>query len=196
MRVRLTAQDKETGQTGSRRIRATPVHALAAGRECRGAAQSSSQGLVFFTAGGLRAGPSPAATAFQTASASRVGATRSGIPGSQLNDNLSGIARLDLNLNEQHTLSLRGDYRVSEQDATRIGALSVPTFGGDSRTKAGGLMLTFSSRLDREILGGTVINEAKVYATAEQRNAAPYVALPRWSRTTVAEAFAPTSTMR
>ncbi|GLC25601.1 carboxypeptidase regulatory-like domain-containing protein [Roseisolibacter agri] len=107
-----------------------------------------------------------------------VGATRSGIPGSQLNDNLSGIARLDLNLNEQHTLSLRGDYRISEQDATRIGALSVPTFGGDSRTKAGGLMLTLSSRLDREILGGTVINEAKVYATAEQRTAAPYVALP------------------
>ncbi|MGZ8469024.1 MAG: outer membrane beta-barrel protein [Gemmatirosa sp.] len=107
-----------------------------------------------------------------------VRSTQSGIPGSQLNDNVSGIARFDLNLGEQHTLSLRGDYRVSEQDATRIGALSVPTFGGDSRTRAGGVMLTLSSRLDREVLGGTVINEAKVYATGEQRNATPYVDIP------------------
>ncbi|MDF1505530.1 carboxypeptidase regulatory-like domain-containing protein, partial [Roseisolibacter sp. H3M3-2] len=107
-----------------------------------------------------------------------VGATQSGIPGSQLNDNVNAIARLDLNVTEQHTLSLRGDYRVSEQDATRIGALAVPTFGGDTRTRGGGVMLTLSSRLDREILGGTVINEAKVYATGEERRAAPYVDLP------------------
>lgn len=107
-----------------------------------------------------------------------VASTRSSIPGSQLNDSYSGIARLDLNLSEQHTLSLRGDYRVSEQDATRIGALAVPTFGGDSRTRGGGVMLTLSSRLDRELFGGTVINEAKVYATGEQRNASPYVSIP------------------
>ena len=107
-----------------------------------------------------------------------VSSTRTGIPGSQLNDNVSGIARFDLNLNDEHTLSLRGDYRTSEQDATRIGALSVPTFGGDSRTQGGGVMLTLTSRLDREIFGGTVINEAKVYATGEQRKAAPYLLLP------------------
>jgi hypothetical protein len=104
--------------------------------------------------------------------------TASGIPGSQLNDNRSAIARVDLTLTQSHTLSLRGDYRESEQDATRIGALAVPTFGGDSRTRGGGVMLTLSSRFGRELFGGIVINEAKVYGTGEQRQAAPYVLIP------------------
>jgi hypothetical protein len=107
-----------------------------------------------------------------------VSSTATGIPGSQLNDNVSGIVRFDLNVTDEHTLSLRGDFRRSEQDATRIGALAVPTYGGDSRTQGGGLMLTLSSRLGREVFGGTVINEAKLYATGEQRDAAPYLSIP------------------
>ncbi len=107
-----------------------------------------------------------------------VSSTAAGIPGSQLNHNVSGIVRLDLNVTDEHTLSLRGDFRRSEQDATRIGALAVPTYGGDSRTQGGGLMLTLSSRLGREVFGGTVINEAKLYATGEQRDAAPYLSIP------------------
>jgi hypothetical protein len=79
-----------------------------------------------------------------------VATTQGGIPGSQRNDNGFGIVRLDWNVTDAHTLSLRGDVRRNAQDATRIGALAVPTFGGDSRSKGGGLLATLTSRLDRE----------------------------------------------
>lgn len=96
-----------------------------------------------------------------------------GLPSHRLNDNSTALARLDWNLTDAQTLTLRGDLRWSGQDASRIGAFSVPNNGGDSRSNGGGLMATLTSRF-----GASWVNELRGYASKDDRNSNPYVTLP------------------
>ncbi|MBI3790304.1 MAG: carboxypeptidase regulatory-like domain-containing protein [Gemmatimonadetes bacterium] len=73
--------------------------------------------------------------------------TVSGIPGRRTNNNLTGIARVDFNITDEHTLTMRGDYRWTEQDASRIGSYSTPNHGGNSGSTGGGLQVTLTSRM-------------------------------------------------
>jgi hypothetical protein len=107
-----------------------------------------------------------------------VSATRAGIPASQLSDNLFGLARVDWNVTDEHTFTVRGDARLAGQDASRVGALAVPTFGGDTRNRGGGVLASLTSRFGSDVFGGALINEAKVYATAQTNRGAPYLAVP------------------
>ena len=101
-----------------------------------------------------------------------VAATLPGIPDERLADQASAIVRLDWTLGELHTLTLRGDWRGSLQDATRISATSLPSSGGNLRTMGGGAMATLTSNF------GRFINEGRLYQSSNRQNTDPYLIAP------------------
>ncbi|MEO5814016.1 MAG: carboxypeptidase regulatory-like domain-containing protein [Gemmatimonadaceae bacterium] len=101
-----------------------------------------------------------------------VRATLPGIPDERLADQASAITRFDWSLGETNTLTLRGDWRGSLQDGTRISAMSVPTTGGNLRTAGGGIMATLTSHVNG------FINEARVYQSSDRQNTEPYLIAP------------------
>ena len=101
-----------------------------------------------------------------------VAPTFPGVPDERLADRASAIARVDWSLGELHTLTLRGDWRGSLQDGTRISALSLPSSGGDLRTMGGGAMATLTSNF------GRFINEGRVYQSSDRQNTDPYLVAP------------------
>jgi hypothetical protein len=88
-------------------------------------------------------------------------------------DNISGIVRLDYLTPGGQSISLRGDYRWSGQDPTRIGPLALPQTGGDSRNWGGGLAATVTSNI-----GGRFLNEFKSYLSTDKRNGVPFLTTP------------------
>jgi len=88
-------------------------------------------------------------------------------------DGWNAIVRTDWLLAEQHTLTLRGDWRLNTQDPTRLSPLSLPTGSGTMHDQGGGLMATLTSRF-----GGTVINELRAYGSLDKRSSSPFLALP------------------
>ncbi|HVD60451.1 MAG TPA: carboxypeptidase regulatory-like domain-containing protein [Gemmatimonadaceae bacterium] len=98
--------------------------------------------------------------------------TSSLIPDERLNNQASAIVRFDYNLGESNTLMLRGDWRGSTQDASRISPFSVPHSGGDGRTSGGGGMLTLTSHWS------LFINELRGYTSIDKRNTEPYLMVP------------------
>jgi hypothetical protein len=128
------------------------------------------------------ASPDSAAVFLSRIGALGVNASGANIPSSQLNDNLFGLARFDWKITEAHTFTVRGDARLADQDATRIGAFAVPTFGGDTRNRGGGVLASLSSAFDNPVFGGVLLNEAKVYATAQTNRGAPVPRRPRRPR--------------
>ncbi|HEY2066385.1 MAG TPA: carboxypeptidase regulatory-like domain-containing protein [Gemmatimonadaceae bacterium] len=101
------------------------------------------------------------------------------IPPDRLADQASAIVRFDYSLGEMHTLTLRGDWRGSLQNGTRISPFSVPSTGGDLHTTGGGIMATLTSHL------GRFINEGRVYQSSDRQNTEPYLVAPD-GRVTVA----------
>ncbi|MEO9183881.1 MAG: carboxypeptidase-like regulatory domain-containing protein, partial [Kofleriaceae bacterium] len=101
-----------------------------------------------------------------------VRATLPGIPDERLADQASAITRFDWSLGETNTLTLRGDWRGTLQDGTRIGAMSVPSTGGNLRTMGGGIMATLTSHVNG------FINEARVYQSSDHQNTEPYLIAP------------------
>ncbi len=108
-----------------------------------------------------------------------VAPTLPGIPDERLADQASAIVRFDWSLGELHTLTLRGDWRGSLQDGTRISAFSVPSTGGNLRTLGGGALATLTSNL------GRFINEGRIYQSSSRQNTEPYLFAPT-GRVTVA----------
>ena len=99
-------------------------------------------------------------------------ATSNGIPGRRTNDNLTGIVRVDYNIFEDHTLTLRGDYRFTQQDGSRIGSYSTLNHGGNAQSTGSGLQATLTSRM------GSFIHEIKGYYSTDNRDGDPYVDYP------------------
>jgi hypothetical protein len=112
-------------------------------------------------------------------SAIGVAPTLPGIPLDRLADQASAIVRMDWSLGEANTITLRGDWRGSLQDGTRISPFSVPSTGGALRTMGGGAMLSLASHLDR------FINEVRIYQSSDRQNTQPYLIAPD-GRVTVA----------
>ena len=98
--------------------------------------------------------------------------TSSLIPEERLNNNASAILRVDYSLGEANTIMLRGDWRGSVQDASRISPFSVPHSGGNAKSSGGGGMLTLTSHW------GSIINELRAYRSVDSRNTDPYVHVP------------------
>ena len=98
----------------------------------------------------------------------------SGIPRERQSDNISVLGKIDWTMTERHNLSVRGDWRGAAQGAARIGTLSVPHNGGDSRNRGAGGMVTLTSHF-----GTGVINEFRGYVSSDLRTADPYLLTPQ-----------------
>ncbi|HEX6575983.1 MAG TPA: carboxypeptidase regulatory-like domain-containing protein [Gemmatimonadaceae bacterium] len=94
------------------------------------------------------------------------------IPEERLNNNASALVRIDYNLGEANTLMLRGDWRGSIQDASRISPFAVPHSGGNAKSSGGGGMVTLTSHW------ASVINELRAYRSVDSRSTDPYVHVP------------------
>lgn len=94
-------------------------------------------------------------------------------PTDRVNDNVTLLGRVDFNVTDMHTLTLRGDARWSEQDNFRTGALGLPQSGGLMESSGGGLMLSLTSRF-----GNGWINEFRAYASGTERSTVPNSLLP------------------
>lgn len=112
-----------------------------------------------------------------------VRATLPGVPDERLQDQASAITRMDWSIGEQHTLTVRGDWRGQLQDGTRISSTSVPSTGGSLHTTGGGMMATLTSHVNG------FINEARIYGSTDHQNTDPYLIAPD-GRVTVASTLA------
>ncbi|HET7041977.1 MAG TPA: TonB-dependent receptor, partial [Gemmatimonadales bacterium] len=97
-----------------------------------------------------------------------------GDPDSRFGRDLSALVRTDWVLTQAHTLSLRGDWRRSDQDPTRVSSLGTSASGGQQESSGGGVMVTLSSRI-----GQSLINEAKAYASGSSNAATAYLRAPQ-----------------
>jgi len=88
-------------------------------------------------------------------------------------DNLTLLGRMDYSLADAHTLTLRGDWRLSDQTPTRVGSLALPQTGGTTENGGGGGSLVLSSRF-----GTGVINELRAGLQIDNRTGLPFVTLP------------------
>lgn len=92
---------------------------------------------------------------------------------SRTGDTYSSLVRMDWLVSNGHTLTLRGDFRGTGQDPTRVGTLSLPQTGGNQKSSGGGLMAVFSSNF-----GGRFINELRAYGQTDQRHSDPFTVVP------------------
>ena len=109
---------------------------------------------------------------FNVASANGI-APRSVLANNRTADNVTGIVRLDYLTEGGQSLSIRGDYNYSNSDPARIGTLSLPQTGGDTRNWGGGMAATLTSNI-----AGRFLNELKVYASVNKNAGDPFTTLP------------------
>ncbi|HEV8599064.1 MAG TPA: carboxypeptidase regulatory-like domain-containing protein [Gemmatimonadales bacterium] len=93
---------------------------------------------------------------------------------SRSSNDFSGLARFDLNLTSNQTLTLRGDARLNRIEPTGVGTLSVPASGGTTRSSGGGVMATLSSRF-----GLKLINELRTYYSETSQRGESFSDLPQ-----------------
>lgn len=91
----------------------------------------------------------------------------------RIQDDLSGLFRLDWLMENGSSLTLRADLSWNDQDPSRVGTLALPHTGGTQKSWSGGLMGTFTS-----IVGDRFLNELKAYYSKNTREARPFVTLP------------------
>jgi len=88
-------------------------------------------------------------------------------------DNMTVLGRMDYSLADAHTLTLRGDWRLTDQTPTRVGSLALPQTGGTTDSRGGGGSLVLSSRF-----GTGVINELRAGLQVDNRTGSPFITLP------------------
>lgn len=89
------------------------------------------------------------------------------------NDRFTGLLRLDANLSDRHSVTLRGDLRLNGQEPARIGATSLAQVGGTTEGNGGGVALSVSSRL-----GVSVTNEFRAGYTVDENTSTPFLFTP------------------
>jgi hypothetical protein len=94
-------------------------------------------------------------------------------PDDRIGDNATFLGRLDFNITDWHTLTVRGDARWSQQDNFRGGALGLPQSGSVMENNGGGMMATLTSRF-----GNGWINEFRAYGSINSRSTVPNQLLP------------------
>lgn len=95
--------------------------------------------------------------------------------------------RFDYILSDDETLTLRGDWRATSQEGSRISAFSLPTSGTALGSSGGGVLLSLTSHI-----GDLMINNARGYISHDQRSYDPYLAIPG-GRVTVVPSLNPDS---
>ncbi len=94
------------------------------------------------------------------------------VPDDRTTDNLTGILRLDQQLTEAHSLSVRGNVSGSILDGFRSTAQSIPTHAGEQKGSGVGGAVSLSSVV------GQFLNEFKGSYALDTRGANPYLRLP------------------
>jgi hypothetical protein len=94
------------------------------------------------------------------------------VPDDRTTDNATGIVRLDQQLGESHSLSIRGNIAGSLLDGFRTSVQSVPTHAGEQKGSSVGGMVSLSSVM------GQFLNEFKGSYSLDTRGANPYLRLP------------------
>ncbi len=94
------------------------------------------------------------------------------VPDDRTTDNLTAILRLDQQLSEAHSLSLRGNLSGSILDGFRSSARSLPTHAGEQKGSGVGGLVSLSSVM------GQFLNEFKGSYSLDTRGANPYLRLP------------------
>ena len=123
-------------------------------------------------------GLSPDSVARFLGIASRDGiATRAGAPSTRAANTTIGLGKIDWDLSSSSSLMVRLDYRHLGQDATRIGALSLPATGGASSSHGEGILASLTSSL------GRFINEGRAYYSSNTQDVTGFVASPLGSVT-------------
>ncbi|MCC6319046.1 MAG: carboxypeptidase regulatory-like domain-containing protein [Gemmatimonadaceae bacterium] len=92
----------------------------------------------------------------------------------RLSDNYSGLLRLDYLTDAGHTITLRGDWRMSDTDPNRIGPLSLPQTGGINHSSGLGIMATVTSNF-----AGRFLNEFKFYVSRDENTGTPFIRIPQ-----------------
>ncbi len=108
--------------------------------------------------------------------------TNASVPSVRGVTNVVAFQRFDWLISDDETLTLRGDYRATAQDGSRVSVFSIPTAGTANATGAGGLMLALTSHL-----GDATINDLRTYITHQQTSLDPYLRLPNGRVTMVPE---------
>ncbi|MCU0627187.1 MAG: carboxypeptidase regulatory-like domain-containing protein [Gemmatimonadaceae bacterium] len=88
-------------------------------------------------------------------------------------DNLTVLGRVDWVATDAHTVTFRGDWRLVDQDPTRIGPTSLPQTGGISRNRGGGGFVTLSSRF-----GTGLVNELRAGLQLDRRTSENFLQVP------------------
>ena len=88
-------------------------------------------------------------------------------------DNVTALGRMDFSINDAHTLTLRGDWRLVDQTPTRVGSLALPQTGGTTENRGGGGSVVLSSRF-----GTAVVNELRAGLQIDNRTGTPFITLP------------------
>ncbi|HVH10459.1 MAG TPA: TonB-dependent receptor [Gemmatimonadales bacterium] len=123
----------------------------------------------------LRLGVSPDSAARFVTLAGATGAplTIPGHAGDRATENALGLVRLDWQLSDAHTLTLRLDGRWDSQEPIHVGPLALPATGGTRTARAGGVMASFTS-----YFGEHWINELRGYVARQRQDWTPFVTLP------------------
>jgi hypothetical protein len=123
-----------------------------------------------------RLGVAPDSVARFTAIVDGLGVPHASVPNgaTRASDNFSGMLRLDVVMSNAHSLSLRGDWRGTSQDPSRLGPLALPQTGGTMTSSGGGLMATISSHF-----GAAVLNEFRGYWQSSQNDGTAFTAVPQ-----------------
>jgi len=106
-------------------------------------------------------------------------ASRNNVPDARLTSSLSSLLRLDWDITPSSALLVRGDYRVSDLNATRVSSLALPSVSGTNRSTGGGLLASLTSSL------GAFINEFRAYASSDVQTLRTDRAMPLGAVTVV-----------
>jgi hypothetical protein len=94
------------------------------------------------------------------------------VPDDRVNDNATGILRVDQQISEAHSLSVRANMSGTMLDGFRSSAQSVPTHAGEQKESGVGGLVSLSSVV------GQFLNEFKGSYSLDTRGANPYLRLP------------------
>jgi carboxypeptidase family protein len=109
-------------------------------------------------------------------------ATGATVPNDRALTSIVAFQRFDYLLNDDQTLTLRGDFRASAQDGSRISVFSLPTSGTANSNAGGGLLLALTSHF-----GEATINDFRAYVSHTQTSVDPYLRIPAGRVTVVPE---------
>jgi hypothetical protein len=98
--------------------------------------------------------------------------TVGGVPTQRVSNSGSAVVRLDYQITDDHSLTVRGDWNGSLATGQRTSALSLPTLGGENDGSGGGVLLSLSSVM------GTFLNEFRGYYSSSTRTGDAYLDSP------------------